>query len=50
VEDLKESNVTGKKIISESQFSNVLGNTRANVNNQLFGNYSSIFKIGEKWR
>jgi hypothetical protein len=49
VEDLKESNVTGKKIISESQFSNVLGNTRANVNNQLFGNYSSIFKIGEKW-
>jgi hypothetical protein len=26
VEDLKESNVTGKKIISESQFSNVLGN------------------------
>jgi hypothetical protein len=49
VEDLKESNVTGKKIISESQFSNVLGNN-ANVNNQLFGNYSSIFKIGEKWR
>jgi hypothetical protein len=49
VEDLKESNVTGKKIISESQFSNVLGNTRANVNSQLFGNYSSIFKIGEKW-
>lgn len=49
VEDLKQSNVTGKKIISESQFSNVLGNTRANVNSQLFGNYSSIFKIGEKW-
>jgi hypothetical protein len=49
VEDLKESNVSGKKIIPETQFSNVLGNTRANVNNQLFGNYSSIFKIGKKW-
>ncbi|MDG2432219.1 hypothetical protein [Flavobacterium sp.] len=49
VEDLKESNVSGKKIISESQFSNVLGTTRTNVNNQLFGNYSSIFKIGDKW-
>lgn len=50
IEDLKESNVAGKKIIPESQFSNVLGNTRANINNQLFGNYSSTFKLGEKWR
>lgn len=49
VEDLKESNANGKKIIAETQFSNVLGNTRSNVNSQLFGNYSSIFKIGEKW-
>ena len=48
VEQIKESSYYAKKIISESLFTTNLDDNRANINNQYFGNYNSIFKIGKK--
>ncbi|QMU65190.1 MAG: hypothetical protein GKR88_13405 [Flavobacteriaceae bacterium] len=44
-EQLLESNYTTKKIIPETQFSNLLDDKRVNINNQFFGNYNAIFKL-----
>lgn len=48
VEQIKENNFYAKKIISESLFTSSLDDNRANINNQYFGNYNNIFKIGKK--
>ncbi len=48
VEQIKESSYYAKKIIYESLFTTNLDDNRANINNQYFGNYNSIFKIGKK--
>ena len=48
VEQIKENNFYAKKIISESLFNSNLDDNRANINNQYFGNYNAIFKIGKK--
>jgi len=47
-EQLLESNYTAKKIIPETQFSNLLDDKRVNINNQFFGNYNAIFKLKSK--
>jgi hypothetical protein len=47
-EQVKERNFLAKKIIPEPIFTNVLDDSRANINNSIFGNYNSIFKIGKK--
>ncbi len=48
VEQLKEQDYFAEKIIPETQFSNLLDDKRTNINNQLFGNYNSIFKLNKK--
>lgn len=47
-EQLKERNFLAKKLIPESIFTSSLDDSRANINNSIFGNYNSIFKIGKK--
>jgi hypothetical protein len=47
-EELREGDINAKKIIPETMFSSALGNERANINNQFFGNFNSIFKIGRQ--
>jgi hypothetical protein len=47
-EELRERDINATKIIPESLFSSALGNERANINNQFFGNFNSIFKIGKQ--
>ncbi|WP_426062929.1 hypothetical protein [Flavobacterium sp. DSP2-3-1] len=46
-EELRERDINAMKIIPETMFSSALGNERANINNQFFGNFNSIFKIGK---
>lgn len=46
-EELRERDINATKIIPETMFSSALGNERANINNQFFGNFNSIFKIGK---
>lgn len=48
VEQISENDITSKKVIPESLFSSVLDDKRVNLNNQIFGNYNSILKIGKK--
>ncbi|OYQ46786.1 hypothetical protein CHU92_01325 [Flavobacterium cyanobacteriorum] len=48
VEQIKEQEYFSQKIISETGFSNVLDESKSNINNQLFINYNSIFKINER--
>jgi len=48
IEQLLESNYTARKIISETRFSNLLGDIRVNINNQFFGSYNTIFKLTPK--
>lgn len=48
VEQQKEQNYFAEKIIPETRFSNLLEDRRANINNQIFGNYNAIFKINPK--
>gem|GEM_PF-559453 len=47
-EEIKESDLFAKKIISENYFSNELDDRRANVNNAWFCSYNNIFKIGNR--
>lgn len=47
-EQLLEFNYTAKKIIPETQFSNLLDDERTNINNQFFANYNAIFKFNPK--
>jgi len=47
MEQNKEKIFFSKKIIPETSFSDELGN-RTNINNQYFGNYNFIFKIGKR--
>jgi len=47
-EQMKERDFIAKKIIPESIFTSSLDDSRANINNFIFGNYNSIFKIGKK--
>lgn len=47
-EQIKERNFLAKKLIPESIFTSTLDDSRANINNSIFGNYNSIFKIGKK--
>ena len=48
VEQLKEKEYLAEKFIPESLFSTSIDDSRANINNQFFGNYNSIFKISKK--
>ncbi|HFK5504754.1 TPA: hypothetical protein ACG0AG_003482, partial [Elizabethkingia anophelis] len=47
-EQIKERDFFAKKLIPESIFTSSLDDSRANINNAIFGNYNSIFKIGKK--
>ena len=47
-EELREREINATKIIPETMFSSALGNERANINNQFFVNFNSIFKIGRQ--
>ena len=47
-EQKKESNYFAKKNLSETIFTNPIAISRANINNQFFGNYNAIFKINPK--
>lgn len=47
-EQKKEQNYYSKKNIPETIFTNPTTLSRANINNQFFGNYNSIFKINQK--
>lgn len=48
-EELREKDIYANTVIPETIYSSVLGDKRANVNNQWFGNFNSIFKIGKEW-
>lgn len=48
-EELREKDIFANTVIPETIYSSVLGDKRANVNNQWFGNFNSIFKIGRQW-
>lgn len=48
VEQQKEQDYFAEKIIPETRFSNLLEDRRANINNQIFGNYNAIFKLNPK--
>lgn len=48
VEQQKEKNYFAQKIVPETRFSNLLEDSRANINNQFFGNYNAIFKLSSK--
>lgn len=48
VEEIEEGNFIAKKIIPETLYTSVLDEERVNLNNLLFGNYNSIFKISKK--
>jgi len=50
VEQLKEQEYYTQKIIPETGFSNIIDDSRSNINNQFFANYNSIFKIGKRVR
>lgn len=47
-EQKKEQNYFTKKIIPETIFTIPIALSRANINNQFFGNYNAIFKINPK--
>lgn len=44
-EQEKEQNYFAEKVIPETHFSNIIDNSRANINDQFFGNYNAIYKI-----
>lgn len=48
IEQIKEQQFYAEKIIPEIGFSNLLDDSRSNINNQIFINYNSIFKINKK--
>lgn len=48
IEQLKEKDLTTQKIISETLISNVIDDERANINNMVFSNYNSIFKLNKR--
>ncbi|PWA06563.1 hypothetical protein DB895_03875 [Flavobacterium psychrotolerans] len=48
IEQIKENDITAKKYIPEIAFSCALDESRANINNTLFSNYNTIFKIGKR--
>jgi hypothetical protein len=50
VEQLKEQEYYAQKIIPETGFSNILDDSKSNINNQLFINYNSIFKISKRMK
>jgi len=48
LEQQKEKDLSTHKVISETLFSNGIDDDRANINNMLFSNYNSIFKINKR--
>ncbi len=48
IEQQKESNYFAKKNLHETIFTNAVTMSRANINNQFFGNYNAIFKLNPK--
>lgn len=48
LEQEKEQDFFAEKIIPETQFSNLLDDKKANINNEFFGNYNAIFKLNPK--
>lgn len=48
IEQLNEKENFAEKLIPETRFSNFLSDDRVNINNQFFGNYNAIFKVGRK--
>lgn len=49
IEQQKEKEISTHKVISETLFNNVIDDERANINNMLFSNYNSIFKINNRF-
>lgn len=48
-EQFKEKDLITHKVISESLFSTIIDDERANINNMLFSNYNSIFKLSKRF-
>ncbi|WP_299433837.1 hypothetical protein [uncultured Aquimarina sp.] len=48
VEERNELNFYAEKVIPESRFYSILDTKRININNQVFGNYNQIIKVGRK--
>jgi hypothetical protein len=49
IEQQKEKDLSTHKIISETLFSNGIEDDRATINNMLFSNYNSIFKVNKRF-
>ncbi len=49
IEQQKEKDLSTHKVISETLFSNGIDDDRANINNMLFSNYNSIFKLNKRF-
>ena len=49
IEQQKEKDLSTHKVISETLFSNGIDDDRANINNMLFSNYNSIFKVNKRF-
>ncbi|MEO6547464.1 MAG: hypothetical protein ABIN94_05670 [Ferruginibacter sp.] len=47
-EQIKEADLSAKKVLPETIYSSPLDEKRANINNSLFGNYNHLFKIAER--
>ncbi len=47
---MAEENYYASKVLTESIFSSILGNQRANINKQLFGNHHLFFRVGKRKR
>ena len=49
IEQQKEKDLSTHKVISETLFNNGIDDERANINNMLFSNYNSIFKVSKRF-
>jgi hypothetical protein len=49
IEQQKEKDISTHKIIPEVLFNNGIDDDRANINNMLFSNYNSIFKVNKRF-
>jgi len=47
-EERNERNFYTEKVIPESRFFSILDSKRVNINNQVFGNYNQIVKVGKQ--
>lgn len=49
IEQQKEKDLSTHKVISETLFNNGIDDERANINNMVFSNYNSIFKVSKRF-